>query len=560
MYYSDKYDYIPLGIVNKVITGCGISSFALENNEPVVLVVPTIGLIKNKVAQYPNSRRSNGIFGYYSTFNLNLDRWITKYLEINEVPKIMVTYDSFHKIVPYINNNYHIIVDEFSDLLDAYNYRNKAINSLLNELQQFDKVSYISATPIEEEFLPEVLKKLPYTTLEWDSVSKVTVEPYQTKRPIYAVLNIIEKYREDNMYIGELKSDAAYFFVNSVSLIRDILDKAEMLSSEVRIICSDTDQNRKKLGHYEISTSLDQEKTFNFITSCAFKGVDLYSETGLAIVISNNRNKHTLVSIDTDIYQVCGRIRTETNPFRNYLIHIFNENPLNITEDEFEEIVKIKTKTTEDWLSLYITGTEDQKKAAASGFTKESYLALNDNGVVYFDELLKLLEKRVFKNIIQVYKNGFSVNAFYENSNRFEINNTKSLKFKYIVTKNFKKTCELLLANEIDIETASNTFPLIKEVVEHLDLKDLKKLSFSQTKLRNAINNKKYSTTLNTEIKKLFNTEQFYSSKDVKIKLSSLYKNLGLDKKAKASDIEEVFNIKFSFKRINGKPVQGYQL
>ena len=557
MYYSDKYNCIPLGIVNKVITGCGISSFALENNEPVVLVVPTIALIKNKIYQYPNSRREEDVFGFYSEVK---EYELRAYLITTKVPKIMVTYDSFHKVVSYINNNYHIIVDEFSELLDAYNYRNKAVNSLLTELQQFNKVSYISATPIEEEFLPTVLKQLSYTTLDWDSVSKVTVEPYQTKRPIYAVLNIIEKYREDNMYIGELKSNAAYFFVNSVSLIREILDKSEMLSSEVRIICSDTDQNRKKLGDYDISTSLDKEKTFNFITSCAFKGVDLYSETGLAIVVSNNRNKHTLVSIDTDIYQVCGRIRTETNPFRNYLIHIFNENPLNITEEEFEEIVRIKTKTTNDWLSAYNRCNEDEKKALAAGFTEESYLAKDEEGNIYFDELLVLLEKRVFKNIIQVYKNGFSVNAFYDNSNRFQVSNDKSIKFKFIVTKNFKRTCELLLANEIDVETASNSFPLIKEVVEYLDVKDLKKLSFSQTKIRNAINNKKYTTTLNTEIKKLFAIGNFYSSKDVKVKLANLYKELGLTKKAKASDIEEVFNVKFSFKRIKGKPVQGYQL
>lgn len=560
MYYSDKYDCIPLGIVNKVITGCGISSFALENNEPVVLVVPTIALIKNKVAQYPNSRRSEGIFGYYSTFNLNLDKWINKYLEITKVPKIMVTYDSFHKVVPYINNNYHIIVDEFSELLDAYNYRNKAVNSLLSELQQFNKVSYISATPIEEEFLPEVLKKLPYTTLDWDNISKVTVEPYQTKRPIYAVLNIIEKYREDNMYIGELKSNAAYFFVNSVSLIREILDKSEMLSSEVRIICSDTDQNRKKLGDYDISTSLDNEKTFNFITSCAFKGVDLYSETGLAIVVSNNKNKHTLVSIDTDIYQVCGRIRTEINPFRNYLIHIFNENPLNITEEEFEEIVRIKTKTTNDWLSAYNRCNEDEKKALAAGFTEESYLAKNEQGNIYFDELLVLLERRIFKNIIQVYKNGFSVNAFYENSNRFKINSTKSLKFKYIVTKNFRRTCEMLINNEIDLDTASNSFPLIKEALEYLDISDLKKLAFSTNKIRNEINNRKYQSNLDTEIKKLFKEQLFYTSKDIKVKLDLLYKELGINKKAKATDIEQVFNIKSIKKKLKGKTVSGYQL
>ena len=66
MYYSDKYNSIPLGIVDKRITGCGMSSFALENSDPLVLVVPTVTMIKNKVAQYPNNRRQEEILGVYS--------------------------------------------------------------------------------------------------------------------------------------------------------------------------------------------------------------------------------------------------------------------------------------------------------------------------------------------------------------------------------------------------------------------------------------------------------------------------------------------------------------
>lgn len=558
MYYSDKYNFIPLGIVNKTITGCGLSSFALENDDPLILIVPTVALIKNKISQYPNKRRNENIFGLYAEVNISE---LKKYLLETKVPKVMVTYDSFYKLIDLITKDYHLVVDEFSDLLDAYSYRNKAVNRLLSSLLDFPKVSFVSATPIEKEFLPSQLKDLPYTELTWESSEKVTVEPYQTTKPIYAVLNIINRYKQDSLVINGVKSESAYFYVNSVTMIRDILDKADLLNSEVRIICADNKENEKKLGNYDISTAQDKEKKFNFITSCSFKGVDLYSDSGLAIVVSNNKNKNTLVSIDTDIYQIAGRIRTEHNPFRNYLIHIFNENPLNINEEEFENIVKSKTKTTNNLINLYNKGSDEEKESFSKSLnTSENYLNLDETGKIYFDELLVLLEKRVFKNIIQVYQSGLKVNSFYENSNKFELNTKKSIKLQYVTTKNFRNTCKWLEEEDIDLEQAINTFPIIKEALDvGLEIKDFKRLQYNLNKVRNEINNIKYQNVLDDKIKQLFEKDKFYSSKDIKIKLENLYKEVGVSKIAKSTDIEEILNIKRTKKTVDGNRVNGYQ-
>ena len=557
MYYSDKYNFIPLGIVNKKLCGCGLSSYALENSDPVVLVVPTVSMIKNKVAQYPNSRRDETILGVYAGITA---KDISEYLSETIVPKIMVTYDSFSRVSNLIDNNYHIVIDEFSDLLDAYSYRNKAINSLLTTVTTFPKVSYISATPIDNEFLPTILKQLPYTELQWDNVTPVLVEPHQTSRPLYSALCIIDKFRTGTMeIINNHKPEAAYFYVNSVTMIKEILDKSEMLSSECRIICSNSPENKKKLGDYSISTSLDTEKMFNFITSCSFKGIDIYSDYGIAFVISNNRNKHTLISIDTDIYQVAGRIRTESNPFRNIIFHIFNENPLLITREEFDELVEAKTKTTNDWLSLYTTGTEDQKKAVSKSLPEDSYLAKDEEGTVYFDELLVLLEKRIFKDVIEIYKSGLSVNNFYENSNRFELVTNKSLKFNFMVTKDVKKIIKAYCNNEIELEAACKLCSLIEESKDVLTKKDYKRLCYQPSKIRNELNNLKSEVVISSEIKKQFTTG-FYSSKDIKVILSRLYTDLGINKKAKSTDIETVFNIKPIRKNVANKTVVGYQI
>jgi hypothetical protein len=557
MYYSNKYNSIPLGIVDKKITGCGLSSYALENSDPLVLVVPTVAMIKNKVAQYPNSRRDEDILGVYAGVSI---KDISDYLKEVDVPKIMVTYDSFSRVSDLVDSSFHIVIDEFSDLLDAYSYRNKAINSLLTSLTSFNKVSYISATPIDEEFLPTILKSQPYTELEWDNITPVLVEPHQTSRPLYAALCIIEKFRTGTIeVINEHKPEAAYFYVNSVTMIREILDKSEMLSSECRIICSNSPENKKKLGDYDISTSLDPEKMFNFITSCAFKGIDIYSDYGLAFVVSNNRNKHTLISIDTDIYQVAGRIRTESNPFRNIIFHIFNENPLLMTKEEFELSVETKMDTTNDWLSLYNKGTENEKKAAGKKFTDESYLAVDDSGTVYFDELLLLRERRVFKDVVEVYKSGLSVNNFYEESKRFELATKKSIKLNFMVTKDAKKIIKAYCEDEIDLESASRLCSLIKESREYLTKEDYKRLCYQPSKIRNELNNLKSEDIIVSEMQKKF-SPGFHSSKDIKVLLSIMYKDLGINKKAKSTDIEKAFEVSPIKKRIKDKVILGYEL
>lgn len=57
--------------------------------------------------------------------------------------------------------------------------------------------------------------------------------------------------------------------------------------------------------------------------------MDYYSETAICFIVSNGYNKHTLISIDMDIPQIAGRIRTKSNPFRNKIVHIFNPKVMN---------------------------------------------------------------------------------------------------------------------------------------------------------------------------------------------------------------------------------------
>lgn len=91
----------------------------------------------------------------------------------------------------------------------------------------------------------------------------------------------------------------------------------------VKIVCSDKESNRKKLEGYNIVNSRSENKPITFITSCSFEGCDYNSEKGVSFIVSNSGDAQTQLDIATDIYQIAGRIRTESNPLElNYFISI----------------------------------------------------------------------------------------------------------------------------------------------------------------------------------------------------------------------------------------------
>jgi hypothetical protein len=558
MYFSDKYLKIPNGIIAKGATGVGLTSYALENNVPTVVVTPTVAMIKNKVSQYPNSRRPDSIIGIYQGVSLNT---VKDYIENIEIPKIMVTFDSFYKVVPLIDDSYQIIVDEFSELLDAYNYRNKAISKLLIEVQKFSKVSYVSATPTKIEYLPPQLKELPYTTLVWEDLTKISIDLLHKKRPIQTVRALINKYRSGLVEINGIKSDAGYFFVNSVRMIKEICEKAELLNSEVRIICSDTDKNRRTLGDYDISTSLDPETLFTFITSCSFKGLDFYSERGVVFVVSNNTNTHTLITIDTDIIQIAGRIRNPTNPFRNYLCHIFNVNPLSLTREEFVRVTEEKIKQSNILLQGYSKLTSEERALFLSTQNLENfYISVDEEGNPYYDEMLYLLDKRRYEDIAQVYKDGLSVNSYYSSLDSIGILPSTKLDIDYLVDNSFYSLCKTAVEGRGNIGNIYEQFPLIKEAIEKLGVDKVKALTYNPTRIQHEIDDfdkkDKIKTTVSTQIEK----GKFYSCKDMKIALGFIYTRLGVRGTAKASDITEYCEARLCCKKINDKSVKGYQI
>jgi len=267
--------------------------------------MPYVSVIKNKESQYPNERCNNKLFGVYEGVG---DADILDYINSHEIKKIAVTYDSLERLITLllekgidVYNDYYLLVDEYHILFNSYAFRNRAIKSVLKYSPLFKEVTYMTATPIEEQFMLKELKHLPVVEVQWENVIPVTVKPIVTNQPIRIVCKLIKDVINGKTF-GNL-----HFFVNSVELIADAIRISGLSPKQVRVICSANEKvgkgkktNQRKLGdNYKIESTTDDVKQINFYTSTCFEGCDIYDKNGKVYIVSDKGKSHTLLDIST---------------------------------------------------------------------------------------------------------------------------------------------------------------------------------------------------------------------------------------------------------------------
>lgn len=280
----------------------------------------------------------------------------------------------------------------------------------MENFRKYKSFCFLSATPISPDFTPSVLDGIEQVDAVWENTDTLIVKLEQTNNPYVKAANIINSYKRDGFItIDGKKSYEAFFFINSVTDIVSILKHCSLTDDEVKIVCANNEENQAKLSGYTISNSRTANKKFTFITSKSFEGADYFSDTGLCFVVSNSRNKNTLLDISTDIYQIAGRIRTETNPFRNTLVHIFNTTGkrklnLDITYDEYKLSIQSKTKGAN--AIVKILNEDADAKKIADEMIKSEYIMKDENGSYFFNDMVVKLDLMNFKIEQQIYKTG----------------------------------------------------------------------------------------------------------------------------------------------------------
>ena len=573
-------------IFNKVVTGCGGTTVVLQNAEEYVIAVPTTELIINKTdltSAGISNRTYNGIrpFGLFGRFDDSVERLLKDYLNSSGTKKIMCTYDKVPKLMEYIQpKSYRLLIDEYHCLLKAYSYRQKAIDGVLANYRAFKSFCFMSATPITPDFVPSCLEHVTVKEADWGkNTETLKVELLRTNKPYTMAANIINKYKRDGYYIFKgHKSYEAFFFINSVKDIVGILNYCHLTNEDVRIICANNEENETKLTGYDISNSRSPQKMFNFITSKSFEGADYHSKTGICFVVSSASNPHTQASIDTDLPQIAGRIRTQENPFRYQLFHIFNTTYKDLRL--YMTYEQMKAKTDADIKKAYETVKYFNKasKAIKNNLRDNIKHDLNSLCIKYdkrkdefiINDILPKLELYNFQVNQIVYRTGLSIRKDYENNNidatyRYEAADEQEeckhpivkkidfkeafLKYAKIVTKDPHSPALFLLEQQQ---------PLIREAYYKLGVERVRNFRYTKKSIEAALScldeEKTKEQKLANLMVKLIPAGATITVANVLEKMSQAYNEVGIKRTPKSKDLHQWFDYKDPYpKRINDK-------
>lgn len=572
-------------IFNKVVTGCGGTTIVLFNNENYVIAVPTTELITNKtglseagVATITNyDGKEQTVFGLFGVFSYSVKKELKKYAEGKGTKKIMCTYDKIGKLAEYLEpTDYRLLVDEYHILLKAYSYRSKAIDGVLSTFRSYKSFCFMSATPIQADFKPSCLADVEEIEAVWDETDTMIVKLDLTNKPYIKAANYINAYKKDGFIeINGNRSYEAFFFINSVTDIASILQYCDLSNEEVKIVCADNESNRAKLAGYTITNSRSENKPFTFITSKSFEGADYFSDSALCFVVSNSTNTNTLLDISTDIYQIAGRIRTESNPFRNLLVHIFNTTgnrniELDIT---YEDMVKRTNDNIEGANEIIsaINNSSDKAKEMAKKMLNSQYVMQDKEGNYFVNDMLVKLDLFTFRLEQSIYKDGIALRSAYNKNDMLTTDITvekitdsmkkagKKMSFKDAFLRYAELISKMVITTETD--TLAKIQPLIVNAYHRLGVDKVRSLRYSKSAVEAALINWESDKNKDTKVAQILGKRiktGFYSSADIKGWISEAYTAVGIIDKVKATDLTNWFDCEASTKRIDSKVTKGF--
>ena len=547
-------------------------------------------------------------FHDYSTPVIDLENKVIDYMYYiygcNHItPKILVSYDSFKHVAQVLSdkgwlNGFRIIVDEAQTLFTDAAFKGEVeIEFLENIIKTGCNVIFLSATPFIEKYLDniDVFKDLPYVELVWpeSSIHPTNIErlKYYKDSPKLTAKRIIDYYRvngyfKEKMVAGRVvQSTEAVFFINDVSLILTIIKDNHLTAEETNIICAVNDANDKRLEKAGFSIGHapkkgDAHKTFTFVTKCAFEGVDFYSTSAYTYIFSNITLKNLALDISLDLPQIMGRQRLGTNPFK-YDATFYYKTAMDFNEDnerEFEANINLKKDCSEKLLEVY-NSCEDASARYALGRKYRSsqqvekyaddYVAVIDDTTtnqqkVTFNILAMYNEIRAWEVQRTQYTDGCKVMRSIEDATKSITENKDIDDFLRLFSGDFeyrmKMYCDFLQVHPEFKEILEELpqIPLnIKEYYNCIGPDIIRSVSYVEASIKRKISECEGVAMVVVEVTQTFVKGQFYTLKQVKEMLQTIYARVGYAV-AKASDLENYIECRLVKRTVDGSRVKGY--
>ena len=622
-------------ILDKKIPGCGFTSWILTNSQNIILASPRKMLMENKERQINGEGKDRQELVYLvqtAFYDYNVDKDLNKYSGVTkddtQVPtdwvelkheiskyvlqcqfdnrpiKIIVTYDSYRKVKEVLEDmgffdTFHTVVDEFQSIFTDSRFKSSTEMEFVEVLKGVQKVCYVSATPMMEEYLDmmDYFKDLPYQELDWGTldpgrIKKPDIDVRSLKSVNTAIKPVIESYRAGKFEhklvydyltqsMRDVESKEAVIYVNSVTNIIGIIRACGLMPDEVCILCSDTPNNQKRISkkldkkrqgiEYKIEkvpTRDETRKMFTFCTRTVYLGADFYSDNARTFIVSDANIDTLAVDITLDLPQIMGRQRLEENPWKDEAILYVR--PLVkskvISAEEFRAWIKKKVDETNDLLDSYSTSPSEKTKASLINvYSREvngnnyryNYVSINQHAgskpVPAFNSLVLIAEKRAFDIQQLDYKDRFTV--FNKLLDQCNITQSQSMEVQLFIQKfNSIPTVERLkfLCTSEESFTAEEWEYIFSEIPNFyrniylgLGPERCKALGYNYSRAKADYETKFFDISIiRDNILSNFSVGDKVSNSEVKERLKKIYENVGYKKTPKASVLGDFFEIK----------------
>lgn len=622
--WKELWNLLPMNqhyILNKRICGCGATEAYIGSDKKVILASPRKQLIYNKYSQhlsdnlhlyrYQGNREKYFESKSYSekdvfAFNDELSKYIK-----SGGKKILTTYDSLRKIKEVLVadgedlDEWTVVVDEFQAMFYDCQFKPTTEYEFGQILGAFSTVVYLSATPFLESYLDMTrqFKDMTFYELLWpESMMQIPkVEVIKSKKSVFKLCSeLTGKYREgkgnSTVVDGkEFVAKEAVFYINDVSVIKNIIKKNGLKADEVNIICSSKSENIKKLNELsrevgekfmigDIPGKGEPHKMFTFCTSTVYIGADFYSTNAYSYIFANPLVKSMTVDVSVDLQQIIGRQRLDTNPFRNTATLYFNTRKSKVTEEELENSIKEKKDKTKKQIDNFnaVPNKDEQLQMMENTIRqqghKEHYCCIikdADNNVrIVENEILEISERRAWEVTNRIYNNDFSmcralrVGAVVTKSSGSDDPEVQRIFKEWNLDNQFPRKarlyCDLYDNFPELLEDCTFIEGKYKKYHDALGKEGFEALCWREDYIRQAIEPTPFDKLPKDQIAvKLIDalkTDKTYTKSEVKDLLQGIYKELNIAGKPSASDISEYLTCEDRTVRMKGKLIATFKV
>lgn len=622
--WKELWNLLPMNqhyILNKRICGCGATEAYIGSDRKVILASPRKQLIYNKYSQhlsdnlhlyrYQGNREKYFESKSYSekdvfAFNDELSKYIK-----SGGKKILTTYDSLRKIKEVLVadgedlDEWTVVVDEFQAMFYDCQFKPTTEYEFGQILGAFSTVVYLSATPFLESYLDMTrqFKDMTFYELLWpESMMQIPkVEVIKSKKSVFKLCSeLTDKYREgkgnSTVVDGkEFVAKEAVFYINDVSVIKNIIKKNGLKADEVNIICSSKSENIKKLNELsrevgekfmigDIPGKGEPHKMFTFCTSTVYIGADFYSTNAYSYIFANPLVKSMTVDVSVDLQQIIGRQRLDTNPFRNTATLYFNTRKSKVTEEELENSIKEKKDKTKKQIDNFnaVPNKDEQLQMMENTIRqqghKEHYCCIikdADNNVrIVENEILEISERRAWEVTNRIYNNDFSmyralrVGAVVTKSSGSDDPEVQRIFKEWNLDNQFPRKarlyCDLYDNFPELLEDCTFIEGKYKKYHDALGKEGFEALCWREDYIRQAIEPTPFDKLPKDQIAvKLIDalkTDKTYTKSEVKDLLQGIYKELNIAGKPSASDISEYLTCEDRTVRMKGKLIATFKV